>query len=249
MNHKDHISSDARSAIDACRPDSDDYLLPEVVSATAKESPRRVEAVRRSIQRIDRAIMTATQKVPVPEGLADRILAGFPSSSIAPSPIAAAAPSRRLMLIGAGLAMAASLLIALVVRASRETVDVASAESQARDFYDLDDHSAALAAGEFPTPLPAAMVPGAVLGWRESKLFGKGDVAYELVYRGVKATLYVLPARSLFGPRFVDLPGSPQPQSTSGMVAAAWTEGAYVYVMVTQGGERGFGRFFSRTMA
>src|SRR5690348_8291968 len=65
------------AAIESCRPDSDDASLSEVASMLAGESSERVAAHRHSVETVDRAVKNAVQRVTVPEGLAERILAGI----------------------------------------------------------------------------------------------------------------------------------------------------------------------------
>lgn len=68
------LSSEALSALEACRPGRHDEALPEVAERLAHLPPAQVSAARRSLQRVDRAITTAMRQVPVPVGLAERLL-------------------------------------------------------------------------------------------------------------------------------------------------------------------------------
>lgn len=76
MDQKSEPTANIMAAIDACRHDSGDRDLPEVASVLAGVPTERVADYGRLIERIDRAVVGAMQAVPVPNGLAERILAG-----------------------------------------------------------------------------------------------------------------------------------------------------------------------------
>ncbi|HVA45924.1 MAG TPA: hypothetical protein VNH11_06010 [Pirellulales bacterium] len=269
MHPKHNLSSDAILAIEVCRPDSDDALLAEVASILESEPPARVAELRRSVQRVDRAIMAATQKLPVPEGLADRILANLPTSPIGPATYVAVPeasadaveiasreqrPGRRArrrwsLVAGVGLSMAAGLLVAATLWTSRGSVEVAEVQAEARTLYQDDDHRAPLASGEFPTLLPG-LAANAIRGWREATFLNRDGVAYELSgRRRVQGTLYVVALRSFWGPKLNDLPLRPVPHGTAGVTVAVWADDSNAYVMVVRGGEHDFWSFFSRNVA
>jgi hypothetical protein len=73
MDHNP-LPSDVMSALEACRPGADDERLTEVAEILAYASPVQVAAVRRSLARVDRAIMGVIDRVPLPDGLAERLL-------------------------------------------------------------------------------------------------------------------------------------------------------------------------------
>ncbi|HQU46940.1 MAG TPA: hypothetical protein PK867_29315 [Pirellulales bacterium] len=269
MHAKHNLPSDVMSAIEACRPDSDDASLAEVASILENGPPARVAELRRSVQRVDRAIMAATQKLPVPEGLADRILANLPTSPIGPATYMVGGqasadaveiaghghqPGRQArrrwsMVAGVGLSMAAGLLIALAPWSSRGSVDVAEVQAEARAFYKVDDHGAPLASSELQTSLPG-LAANAILGWREVTFLNRDGVAYELSgRRRVQGTLYVVALRSFWGPKLNDLPLMPVPHGTAGVTVAAWADDSNAYVLVVKGGERDFWSLFSRNVA
>lgn len=245
------LSRDVITAIDACRPDSDDDRLPEVASVLDRESSARVGDLRRSVERIDRAVTAATRQVSVPDGLADRILAGIHAIDLASAgPKDASAwnvakkhrSRRRVVWIGTGLAMAASLLIGLGLWSSRPSIELAEAQAQVRTFYETDDHAAPLSDSlQTSLPIPTSLV----IGGRSVALFGRAGRAYELTpLRRVRATLYVIPLWSYLGPNLTGLPTTPQPQGTLGVTTAAWKSGTDVYVLAVQGNEQDFWRFF-----
>lgn len=275
MDHEP-LPNDVILAIEACRPDRHDDLLPEVAAALANVSPVRLHEVRRSIERVDRAIMAAVQQSPVPEGLSDRVLAQIRAgateqrlngaesgdqaetstrrSNDAPSTgvveLAAKKSAggwrRSRMAAIAGFALAASLLVAFVTM-PRGTVELAEVQVQARELYDVDDHDAGLSTDNYPTPL-SGVSAGAIRGWRRITFLDRSGVAYELAKGRVKATLYVVPQGAWFGPK-LNVPLRPSPQSTLGMTVAAWTDNADVYILVVKGGEPAFWTFLPRSVA
>ncbi|HET6882980.1 MAG TPA: hypothetical protein VFI31_22615 [Pirellulales bacterium] len=276
MNHEP-LQSDVISAIEACRPGQHDERLPEVAEALAAVPAARLAEVRRRVERLDRSLAAAVQQAPVPAGLADRILAQLAAAdeqaaieqregdgrlaaaehpdedaaSLDPEPLQEqrSGSIRRWLKTSAwaGLALAASLLIALAVW-PRETLDVADVHARARELYQTDDHRLDLSAEAPPTPL-GGVAPNSVAGWRPIEFLGRDGYAYELDNRRAKATLYVVPLQSWFGPRLGGLGTVPTPQSTSGATVAAWTAGAQVYVLVVNGGMGSFSSFLPRSMA
>jgi hypothetical protein len=271
MNEENELSSEAIVAIEACRPDSEDASLPEVASALAGESSVCVAGYRRSSERFDRAVTSAVRQVAVPEGLAERLLVGLAADSASEELLACptdAEPtidlakditrnnrfawrSRRFALAGAVLATVASLLAVVFLRATRETPDTGDIQALARAFYESDEHRNALSVP--PTSITLPVSSNTVLGYRDITLFERSGEAYELDAqvrgRHVKGTLYVVPLRSLWGPKLSGLPGSPVPFGTSGMTIAAWQSGSNAYVMVVQGDERAFWSFFVQKLA
>ncbi len=129
-------------ALEACRPGSDDLSDPamEALAARMAGSPE-LDGLYERLQRLDKVLADAYRDVPVPAGLADRILARLRESPADPAwgasleePPAIEAPqpapgpgerpgerglrrSRRAWMVGAGglVAIAASLLIAVLL--------------------------------------------------------------------------------------------------------------------------------------
>lgn len=261
MNHQDDLSPDLLAAIDACRPDSDDMRLPEVAAAVAGHPPQSVDRVRGYIERRDRAIAAATQQMPVPEGLAERILANLAHQTPAacpadvrqpadragrPRPTIATRPWRRrnFKIVLGGAAVAAVVgLAAFALRPNREPIDAAAVEQFARDVYTADHADAELLTTAAPQqfPIDARLARAHIRGWRE---MGRGfldlpAIAYTLTNnRGIGATLYVVdPAsRSL-----ASIAMTPRPLvSTGGLTIGVWQNGGQLYVLVVPGGTREF---------
>ncbi|MGH7139981.1 MAG: hypothetical protein ACREHD_29935, partial [Pirellulales bacterium] len=165
----DPLPSDVRSALEACRPDHQDERLAEVAAALANTHPAHVVQARRAIEGVDRAVTTAIRQAPVPEGLAERLLARIAQQAAAhgKAPLAAQGDELHLsagpmdvcladesqapasghrirrssvVLVACGsFTLAATFLIALLVW-PRGTVELADVQSQAIEFYDSDEH-------------------------------------------------------------------------------------------------------------
>lgn len=90
----DPLPSDVRSALEACRPDRQDERLPEIAAALASTQPERVAKARRAIEGVDRTLATAIRQAPVPDGLAERVMAciAVAQEPAAPSKAASAMP-------------------------------------------------------------------------------------------------------------------------------------------------------------
>ncbi|HEX5447194.1 MAG TPA: hypothetical protein VFW87_25490 [Pirellulales bacterium] len=83
MEYRDEIPPDLLLALDACRPGNSDSpgnsdrQLPEVSDTLARHPAALVDRAQRRLERADRAIAASLQRTPVPEGLAERILASL----------------------------------------------------------------------------------------------------------------------------------------------------------------------------
>ncbi|HEX7450348.1 MAG TPA: hypothetical protein VF306_22500 [Pirellulales bacterium] len=266
MDDHQEIPPDLLIALDACRADSPDRELPEVAEALARHPAALVDRVRRRLERTDRAIAAALPRVPVPEGLAGRILANLahrsPVGDCTPAGGAAVgvaersrhgsfvrlrrAPRLRLA-VGTAAAVAAVALLAVSVRPARE-IDMATVEQLARDFYATDEHDAELSTTASPSdfPLDGRLASSHVNGWRRvaGGFLNRPAVAYEMSSRGgaVPATLYVINSRSL---RVAGAGASPRaPASTGGITIGVWQDNEHVYVLVVRGEVRDFQSFF-----
>ncbi|HWB11945.1 MAG TPA: hypothetical protein VG826_22155 [Pirellulales bacterium] len=292
MDQKSELTADVIAALDACRHDSNDHGLPEVVSVLADVPGERLAGYRRSIERIDRAVAGALHEVPLPSGLAERILAGVHARSSALDTVgqdavgqdalgqeglpsdeelltrpteagkeldgtgtdlvvgrgAARWSTRRLVVAGSALTMAASLLVVLVWQATREKLDAGDLQARAKAFYEADDHTAPLTDAR-SSVVPVA--PEAVLGWRAVTFMSRSGQAFELSSgrRRVKGTLYVIPRKSFWGPAFSGLSTDPLLQATSAMTVAVWADDNDVYVMVVKGDQTAFWSFFGQKFA
>jgi hypothetical protein len=105
-------ASEIRDAIESCRPRSDDLSLPEMVglSETLSAEPA-LRATFDRIQRFDQKIAAATCDVPVPGGLAERVLARLPvqEASADPSHSEREAPDVAMPAVETAVGLAATL--------------------------------------------------------------------------------------------------------------------------------------------
>ena len=266
MRYDPDIPADLLVALDACRADRRDEELPEVSAAIAAHPPRLVERARSRVQQADRAIAAAMGQVPVPEGLADRILANLAHqpplacavasddaepTSARPRPwsiVRLRRVSRRKVLAVAVPAVVVVFLLTLVFRPRHEPLDAAQIDQFARDFYATDDHDAGLVHTDPPRQFPIdGRLAAHVQGWRKLApgFFDLPTVAYELAsHRRVRATLYVVDSRSL---TVTGIGPSPAPVATGGIAVGAWQSGDKLYVLVVQGGARQFESYFRQS--
>lgn len=267
MDHE-RLSSEVMSALEACRPGRQDEVLPEVANRVAQAPPAQVARMRRSLERVDRAIMAAMEQVPVPAGLAERLLERLAAAEqgsheliaheetgsvlTCAEPAAGRAPpwaKHWPLLAGGALALAASLLIAVAVW-PRESLQLADMQTQIRAFYATDGHSAAAnsarsATGSAPTGL-GGVSPESVVGRHAIELFARGGIAYELAHRRTRGTLYVVPLKAWRGPTLTGLTAIPTAHSTSGTTVVAWTDNDNAYFLVAKGDSRAVWAFFPR---
>jgi hypothetical protein len=245
------------TAIEACRPGSDDVALPEMsqLADAMSSDPEIVDRYERT-QSSDAALAAAFREVELPTGLEDRLRAALesqgeiasedqaksdhdtPSSS---KSLAPQQPSRRWMLAG-GLAacalMAAGIGLTLTdwsSPAGRE--ELASAAVDLHQQLTPDDW-------RFDTPAPTDrpafdrlqrdVIAG---GWAPVDVAGDSrGIAYRFTHRrGATATLFV------FRPGAIDpnLPLAPPldpARPTSRVTAGVWTNGTLVYALVVDGG-------------
>jgi hypothetical protein len=197
-------------AIDACRPDSDDVHEPDLafLAQELARDPAARELYRRS-QEIDAAIAAALADVPVPEGLAGRILTGLSAVDTHPArtedshsgvdsmPVAApagelSAPgsrrfSRRWVAAAIGTAIAAAIAVVVVNLPSGPEVNKDSVADLAREFFEADE--AERPPGQLleiePAPARYPLSPSILLTndvrWRRiSGLLGTSGVAYDI---------------------------------------------------------------------
>ena len=214
---------------------------------------------------VDEKLSSAFHDVPIPAGLAQRLLdrlaaerAGETEQSAAehdviaarPASILVAALSRRWLLAGGGLlAAAAALLIAVWLGANR-----------GRDFSEdlvLDEAIQAFDAAigqkgrlltEHSPPsgysISSVMMPMRGLKWRPIEGFlGCDGIVYQLPGRaGAKAALFVVAAGDN-----EQLAASPalEPFTTGGYCASAWQENGLLYVLVVQGDAATYNSYLS----
>ena len=205
-------------------------------------------------QRLDRILLwdarltDAIGDVPVPFGLADKILGNLECST-PPSPRGETlAPegwphSRRRWMLAAAAVAAAVMVVAAVLLKGLPSMDRETLLSMARDRFLENQANEAngtlLATGNAPERFPFSpdliQLPGT--RWRSVSDFGRAEaVAYDVpLVAGKKATLYVVRCRP-DGPLSSNPPGSPS-MRTQGLAIAAWQGDGLVYVVVVEGGD------------
>jgi len=250
--------------IDACRPGSDDLHASDLtfLADELARDPQSRELYDR-VQQVDAAVAAAFSDVPVPEGLAARILARLPApqaksapsddpqsasartSTALPSPVSRRFSRRSLAAAAIGMAVAAGVALVVVNLPSGPEVNQDNVADLAREFYQAERrHPPGLGLLVQQQPAPrgyplstSVLVPGDVRWRRVSGLFGRDGVAYDLPNAGggqVLATLYVVPIPStLTGLR--NTPPYP-PATTAGVAIGAWQEKQKLFVLVVNGG-------------
>jgi len=255
-------------ALEVCRPEGDDLSDPAMADlAEQLDATPELKRFYDHLRRIDAELSVAFQDVPVPEGLAQRIIDRLAAAraeqaaarvlheaseapATPPAAQLAAQPthgSRRRLLAAAGLlsTTAALLVAALIYLHTRTTYDEPTVLRDAVDFFSREAAQAGhlLSDRDPPEDHPISRdvrrLPGT--RWREiSGFLGCQGVAYDLPGPGdtVKATLYVVKL-SVKDLRNAAPPPLPQ-RDTGGYCSAAWQNGKLLYVLVVRGGERDY---------
>ncbi len=206
---------------------------------------------------VDEKLAAALHEVPVPEGLADRLLqrlaaepawqsteltaeneqAAVPRSSLV-------APRRvgRWLLAGSGLlAVAGGLLLAVWLGLARDdALSEAFVLDEAIRSFDTRADQSGQSVAKQPAPanypFSAAVLPVRGVRWRllaSGGFLGHSGVVYDLPGpAGTRATLYVVDAGRSEG--FSALPAR-HPFTTGGCCASAWQENGLLYVLIVQG--------------
>ncbi len=255
-------------ALEACRPGSDDLSDPDMESLAARMAESaKLQSLYERLQRLDKALADVYQDVPVPEGLADRILVRLRESPLGtalgtaleePPPIDAPQPAlgprkvgfrrlRRRWLVGAGalVAVAASVLVAV-------WLGIPSPQQRGlQPLYHaaIDDFNREFSKGGVPLAAehpPSAFLPrqGLQIQSRPVRgLLGYDGVAYDMIGPGGKAaTLYVLADGQQV---FAGNDPSANLYISGEGTAGAWRENGLLYVLVVDGGEHDYRRFVS----
>jgi hypothetical protein len=185
--------------------------------------------------RIDACLTAAFHDLPVPDGLADRLLGRL---AIEGQP--RVRRTRRWVLAAAGLAtVAAGLLVAIALNTHRESPfsEQLAIEEALRAFSaGFEGTGYLLSERASPADYPFSPMVQCFSGthWRHLDGFlGHRGVAYELPGpAGVRATLYVIAREDVEG---VGLSPAVSPFTTAGCCASAWQDGGRLYVLVVQG--------------
>jgi len=261
-------------ALEACRPGSDDLSDPamEALAAQMARSPD-LDRLYERLQRLDKVLAEAYRDVPVPEGLAGRILARLrespplgaawgtsleePPAVDAPQP--ASGPRavgfrrlRRTWVVGAGalVAIAASLLIVVLLemrsppRPSLESVYQAAIEDFSQGFHEGGQRLAADDRTLANYPLGTLLRKDLQVQSRQArKLLGYGGVAYHMI--GPGGVTATLYVLDDDGQISLAEVSPTDPYNSGGLSYAAWRENGLLYVLVVAGEKSDYLRFIA----
>ncbi len=225
-------------ALEACRAGDGDP------SDLDLADPALVE-LRRRIQGTDDVIAAVMQDVPIPDGLAARLLERLETSRPRPRRV-----SRRWAVVGGSLlTVAAGLLIAAWIGISSatpydesivlaEAIELFNSEQAAKGFLLSENQPPA----SYPFSRDVLRIPG--ISWRKINDFlGREGIAYDLRGQGGSlATLYVVNRKlsCLSG-----VPARNARRNTGGVLTSAWQDGDLLYVLVVRGGPRSYRSFLA----
>ncbi len=230
-------------ALEVCRPgdgDPSDLVLADLDLA----DPDLVE-LRRRIQGTDDVIAAVMRDVPVPDGLAERLIERLEVSRSQPRRV-----SRRWAVAGGALlAVAAGLLIAAWIGINRETpYNESIVLAEAIELFNSEQEAKGLLLSEnrppasYPFSRDVLHVPGT--RWRKIEGFlGRSGIAYDLLGQGGSlATLYVVDRKlsCLSG-----VPPRNARRNTGGVLTSAWQDGDLLYVLVVRGSQRNYRSFLA----
>jgi hypothetical protein len=251
-------------ALEVCRPGGEDLADPALADlADQLGANPELRTLYERLQRVDREVAVAFREVPVPEGLAQRILdrlaaAGNAHEAVvpveevalatAPSPAAEVGVrprrlSRRWLAAAGTLCPAAVLLVAALIYLNlHRAYDAPTVLREASAFFadESPQPGHLLSHVVPPEDYPISRDVRALAGtrWRGITGFlGRSGVAYDLPGPdGISrgATLYVVD-RSVDGLKDTVPPLRPQ-QNTGNCCVGLWRSGGLLYVLVVRGG-------------
>jgi hypothetical protein len=260
-------------ALEACRPGSADLADPALSQlAAAMAVDPALEELHRRVERIDARLAAAFHDVPVPEGLAERLLRQLSAAQalqadavhegreesrdgeepaapvVRPAALSRAASrvSRRWLVAAAvPLCAAAGLLIAFFLNNQQVKYSADRVMEDAAALFCNEEHPEGRTEpwpNSFPFSRDVLWMPGTT--WRPvSGLLDSDAVAYDLRGPGgVRATLYVIRCEA----DVADEPSRQPAPTTGNCSAAAWKENGLVYVLVVKGGEADYRSFLER---
>jgi hypothetical protein len=246
------LTPKTRETIDALRPDAADLEAPEFRELAA--AMRQDEQVRLLVERsraMDRAIRAAQAEIPVPQGLADRILqnlhlpapansadGGQDSVELVASRATVKHQDRRRKLTW--LAVTGAALVLLILTGSwiawPRSIDPRSAEELAAagvHWAETAQHWTDLNPNHLQVPADHALssrVRGFFTGWKSFHTkYDRQTIAFSL--RGHVGDAWLFATRSQ--PTFLAPDSRPERLPTTGGISvAAWREGPMLYVLV-----------------
>ncbi len=230
--------------------------------------------MRLKVEQVDRAVGRAMEQVPLPAGLAERLLASLRQDAVPPSTIqddllaeAAVADGtlrlaegrarvgrRRWLEYGSAAAVLAAAAAWFWVRTAPPEMSYDEVIADVRDFHEQEQPAvgeplnADAPLGDYPCP--SAIETNARTRWRPvSHVLGRAGVAYDLTNkRDQRATLYVVDLKSWSSPiDTTSLQTSPPVgRFTLGRTTGAWTDGRRLYVLVVEGDAGDYRSFLRR---
>lgn len=256
-------ASRQRELIDALLPQTeggDDCGLAaaelEELRAAMAQDPRFAAEMRR-VQAWDRQLSPALDDVPIPAGLADRLLAAVraevpqteTSTIIAPAKPAGGV-SRRRALWGIGIVagIAASLLLAIFLRPS-PTIYLESAallDEIRQELPALSDQWLTELASASPATHPVDDLALAASARRWQSIDTSLDhqaVVYDLALPGRKRAMLIVMKRERVESDLPSLPARGPLSNTEGVCLGAWQRDGLIYVLVVEGTPARFGSF------
>ncbi len=246
-------------AIEACRPQSDDLSEPDLAFLAAElvSNPQLEDAFKR-IQKADLAIGRVFRDVPVPEGLADRLLVRLAEArQLEAIKVLAETAGRRLRrraaIVGVvALAAAAAIFMAFLPNIPTHSLSLAKIQAKVMAQFqaDLEQKPAGQpisASAPLAFPMSRDVVANPAARWRDvSGLLGEKAIAYDLTLPdGTRATLYVLRLRSGYPAVPNGPPPTPTPWTQRRSIAVwkkAAPKGDCLYILAVDGGTSSYHR-------
>ena len=250
-----------QQAIDACRPGSPDVQSPDLdfLAVAVRTDPELRRRYERS-QQFDAAVSRRFHDVPVPDDLAERVLAAVDASAPAPS-AAESGPRlrprggwmrgirpRTRTVVAGGMAAAAAIVVLLVTPRflGREPVlsDRLPAEVLAwGDAVTKQGWNGNLLAAELrERPLDRAV---RVMPRRWCQIatdYDAGTIVYDLTTPGGAAAFVFCMRSKVRNSTLGDTPWNSS-SATGGLTLGVWRRGDMVYVLMVQGGQRRYREF------
>jgi len=269
MTDQPHEDPRFLNALEVCRLGSDDLADPGLAFLAAEmASNPALRDMHDRLQRLDARVSEAFWDVPVPEGVADRIMdrlnlagnegaAADQGSPLTERPAASPAVtvpggrpriSRGWLFAGVGSLAAAAVLVAVVANIQPPVHSKTVMLDLVMDYFEGDANRGAEGelVADVPPPDDYPFSPGILqsegMRWRRiSGFLDRRGVAYDLASAGGgRATLYVVKHPAVGWPPVAPLRPS---FSTHNRSTAAWQRGPLLYVLVVEGGPRRYQSF------
>jgi hypothetical protein len=252
-------------AIEACRPQSDDLLQPDLAFlAVELAGNAQLQETFERVQKTDAAIGRVFRDVPVPEGLVDRLIVRLAEArQVEATKVLAdavlgetAGPRFRrrwAILAVAALTAAATIILAFLPNLPH-ALSLAEIQAKAMDQFQADLEQKPAGQSISPSaplqafPMSRDVVANSGTRWRDvSGLLGRKAIAYDLTLPdGTRATLYVVRLPSGLPALPNSPPTTPRPMTQRRSIAVwrnAAPKGDLLYVLAVDGPTTGYRRF------